>query len=134
MKFRIDFVTNSSSSSYIVLGKRISMEDLSESLVENEEVYLLAEGGLCDGDDYFKITPEILNAIFQESDNLKYSVRYGQFIIQRAALDVEDCNVSLAKFVELAGDCDLNEIQIFSFDLDYHCTSDLETFDSRYIN
>lgn len=62
MKTRNDYVSNSSSSSFIVVGNRIDkvgLEDL-ESLNTGESIFLVLDGCGSDGDYIFEMTPELL--------------------------------------------------------------------------
>lgn len=70
MKIRSGFVSNSSSSSFVVVGKKLDIRDINFKMIK--EKCIIAMGGeLSDGDDVFQIqTPEEL-AFLKALDNLE---------------------------------------------------------------
>ena len=66
MKIRSDFVSNSSSSSFMVLGSkytpndgwRLTIEDFDN--LEDGEAFFAVYPNICDGDYVFKLTPELM--------------------------------------------------------------------------
>ena len=66
MKVRIDYVSNSSSSSFMVLGSKytpkdgwtLTIEDFDS--LEDDELFFAVYPNICEGDYVFKLTPELM--------------------------------------------------------------------------
>lgn len=59
MKTRAGFVSNSSSSSFVIIGKRISANEIKS----NDNVWMIGEN--CDGYEAFELTEEVKDAILE---------------------------------------------------------------------
>jgi len=118
MKIRYGFVSNSSSSSSIVLGRSIKFEDLLDRK-SNFPVYMLGEF-MNEGMDFFQITPDILEKMKSKRwhcDDYQYVEVY------RLCDDGDELNTKKLP----------SKFQIFSFDQDYSNTETPEDFEERYM-
>lgn len=122
MKNRQGFISNSSSSSFAILGKQLSVSELERLVNEDKNVldHIKCIGKyLCEGQDVFDLTEEMYNWVMthEVTPELKfvYVIYHGseEGIIKKSDIKFE-------------------EFQIFSGEEDYHETKDLETFIEYY--
>ena len=117
MKIRTCFVSNSSSSSCVIIGKRINYKDVLQIMAEGRDVYVLGDY-LCDGSDLFKLTEEMANAAKRNRWDIGAAsfwevYEYGEEIsLENAPRDMV----------------------AFGMELDYHTTEGLDEFNRRYID
>jgi hypothetical protein len=120
MKIRLGFVSNSSSSSFIVVGSKLSHGDAfrqAEELIKAGRLY--AEGSwCCEGVDFFKVTQEMwdvyekgVKGFFEFFDVQLVGEEYGKI-----------------KKDDIPGD----EFEVHVFDVDNHKTVSIEDFKDRY--
>jgi hypothetical protein len=120
MKIRLGFVSNSSSSSFVVVGSKLSHGDVfskAKGLIEAGRLY--AEGSwCCEGVDFFKVTQEMwdvyekgVRGFFEFYDAQFIGEEYGK--IKKAQIDGE-------------------EFEVHVFDIDNHHTKSIEDFQDRY--
>jgi hypothetical protein len=123
---REDYVTNSSSTSFIFIGERIDIKDLTEDMYKNNDI--IAYGRyLYEGSDLFKITLSmipLLSEVSAESELTLYKVHYIEF-------DGDMNGFSLNKLRHL-GD-KIFQTEIFSGYQDYCSCEDATQFAERYI-
>lgn len=114
MKVRTGFVSNSSSSSFVVVGNALTW---AEALEGGENLYAIGEW-LSDGQDIFKLTPEVLDVVRArgEPENCwpckTYTAGEGQVELVRSVLP--------------------ERVTVYAFEIDYHSVESAEEFVERY--
>lgn len=122
MKIRLGFVSNSSSTSFVVVGSQLTHGDVwgrSQELIKAGRLY--AEGSwCCEGVDFFKVTQEMW-------DMYEKGVRgYFDFF------DVQVINDETSKIKK--SDIEGDEFEVFIFDVDNRKTDCLQDFEDRYLD
>lgn len=113
MKIRKGFVSNSSSSSYVIIGERINFKDIDFSKLKNDEKYLALGGAeyFEYGKTVFYFNQEMIGFIKKNAD--KFEDFNFEFI--KAVYEAEECNGDLLTLNEnhlqknlkiWAGECD----------------------------
>ncbi len=120
MKIRTGFVSNSSSSSFIITGKDVKFDEIDFNNLNNIKV---CGEYLSDGQDIFDLTQEIYDII--NSD--RYCLSKLEFIEQYDTLCSEYEDVVKEDIIIRKG------TKVYLLNSDYHGTTDVKSFINRYI-
>jgi len=126
MKIRNGFVSNSSSSSFLIIGKQIDIKDVSLNLIKKKDIYALGSGYLNGGQDVFKIRNveqlAFLKALYDVGDTSTF------FVWDTCYFGIDE-----------SGDIDKSKlpdgkVEFYSGMVDHHSSHDIEDLKSRYDN
>lgn len=122
MKTRNFLVSNSSNSSFIILGDKISLQDVPKHsnviLITDDEVY-------GEGVDKIILTPEIYQTIVENFDDIHTTVKHGTIIVNPEFKSTE---------YDFYDETEREFPDGFKCDISYHTTKDdLDMFKERYL-
>ncbi|MCF7924311.1 MAG: hypothetical protein K9L64_04290 [Candidatus Izimaplasma sp.] len=119
MKIRTGFVSNSSSSSFVITGRDIKFDEIDFNNLNNIKV---RGQYLCDGQDIFNLTQEIYDVINADRSYLSQL----NFIEQYNTL-CDEYNDSVKEDIIIH-----KGTKVYLLDSDYHGTADVESFIRTY--
>jgi hypothetical protein len=121
MKIRNGFVSNSSSSSFIVFGKSIQYSQITTELIGDNKIYAMSYNYCGDGADFFPINQEMFDLFQKHGGELEF-------------YEVEECFAEggVLDKSKIKGD----KIEVFAMDRDYHSVpdGDVAEFANRYLD
>jgi hypothetical protein len=129
VKRKESFVTNSSSTSYILVGKRMADYEVENEFVKKStklNIYAMSSYYCNEGADIFKLNKKMFDYIAKRKIDRNIGI---EFYDVKTLIESEE-GASLSTLKDFIDDKD---VKLFGVDKDYHSTESLEDFIKRYV-
>lgn len=126
MKTRTSFVSNSSSSSFVVIGKTVGNLFADDIELDEHQFYLMRGKFLCDGEDIITLDKETAKWFKEHhlKDDREYFSQIDDNVIQVTRSFVDPYGAPMPKVEE--GNC------MWAFSIDHHSTNSVEDAEYNY--
>jgi len=128
MKIREGFVSNSSSSSFLILGKDVNIKDVDVNVIKDKRIYAVSDNTWNEGTDIFKIKSAEELAFLKAYDS---NYNFGEYNF--SFIDVCDIGVD-----EMEGEVDVSnfpktgKIKYYNMERDHNSSDSLSDLQKRY--
>jgi len=120
MKYRNGFVSNSSSTSFIVIGNTIAIKNITKEMVKEGKIYAYGDDtNLGTGEDFFKMTPKMWDLFWENGGRLSFW-KVDKLIYESGKVSKDDIPDDTFTLMQM--------------NIDNANTNDLKTFKERYMN
>lgn len=125
MKIRQGFVSNSSSSSFIILGKDVDILKVTPKMIKEKIIMVVGET-LCEGEDIFQIRTDEQLAFLKALNKISIEDTFKYIDTYAMAEDEYEGEIDVKKLPKTG------KIKYYNFNQDFSSSEDLRTLQMRY--